>query len=132
MVKSPEVARTDRVSFAEKAASVALGVEAAGLLGWAGATVGFGVTGEVERADTAAFIAGFAILIAVGLVLTACAMWSGVRWALGAAIAWQILQAGVGIPLLASQPAIALAILAPVAVVAWGVILAARRVARSR
>lgn len=111
----------------ERIAAVALAVEAAAVGGWGVATLVSWARGVVDDGARAGFIAIFALLTAVGLVLVARGLWDSRRWARSAAFVWQLLQAAVGIAAMAGSFWWGLALLLPVPAVLVGVLAAMMR-----
>ena len=88
-------------------------LEAALLIGVAGAYLVSIARGASAAPGTAAGIAGFGALVAAALLGCARALWRGRRWARGPVLTWQVLQGATAVSVLSgAQRPIALALLA--------------------
>lgn len=77
-------------------------LEAALLIGVAGAYLVSVARGASEAPGTAAGIAGFGLVLAASLLGCAIALWRGQRWARGPVLTWQVLQGATAVPLFSS------------------------------
>jgi hypothetical protein len=97
----------------------------------AGAVIGVTAALTSDRDDPAAlvFLALIALAVGAGLALCARGVLAGARWSRGPVLTWQLLQAGVAMPLSASGawwagvPLLAVAVVAGVLVVGRHVIV---------
>jgi len=78
-------------------------LEAALLIGVAGACLVSIVRGTSEAPGTAAGIAGFGALLAAALLGCARALWRGRRWARGPVLTWQVLQGATAVSVLSGE-----------------------------
>ena len=76
-----------------------IGVEAVMLIGAAVFLLVSAVTSSQENPAALAALAAIALVLGVGLGLAARGVLSGLRWTRGPVLTWQLLQAGVGMPL---------------------------------
>jgi len=78
-------------------------LEAALLIGVAGAYLVSIVRGTSEAPGTAAGIAGFGALLAAALLGCARALWRRRRWARGPVLTWQVLQGATAVSVLSGE-----------------------------
>lgn len=113
----------NRTRALEVIAAFGLGFEALAL---GAAAVAYGTFAVLGDSQDVAFIAGigaFCLVLAVGVVLASRGIWASRRWARSLALTWQTFQAGLGLAVLSTRPAIAVALMA-VALVVAGCVLA--------
>jgi hypothetical protein len=78
-------------------------LEAALLIGVAGAYLVAIARGASEAPGTAAGIAGFGAVVAAALLGCARALWRGRRWARGPVLTWQVLQGATAVSALSGE-----------------------------
>ena len=103
-----------------------VGLEALLLLAGAVFLVVEGLSADHESPAAAFALAAVAITVGVGLAVCARGVAGGLRWTRGPVLTWQLLQAGVGMPVSTTRPLIGVPLLAVSIVV--GVLIAGRQV----
>jgi len=76
-----------------------VGVEAALLLAGAAFLVVEALASDRDNLAAGIFLAAIAVVVGVGLAICARGVAGGRRWTRGPVLTWQLLQAGVGMPL---------------------------------
>jgi hypothetical protein len=103
-----------------------VGLEALLLLAGAVFLVAEGLTSDQEEPGAAIALAVVVLVIGAGLAFCARGVAHGLRWSRGPVLTWQLLQAGVGMPVSTAQPLVGVPLLAVAIVV--GVLIAGRQV----
>ena len=106
--------------------AVLVGLEALLLLAGAVFLVVEGLSADQESPAAAFALAAVAVTVGVGLAVCARGVAGGLRWTRGPVLTWQLLQAGVGMPVSTTRPLIGVPLLAVAIVV--GVLIAGRQV----
>ncbi|WGW10837.1 hypothetical protein LWF01_12010 [Saxibacter everestensis] len=96
-------------------------LEAGAMLGAAGWLMYSLVTAPTTSVSSAIALFVLVLVLGVGLLFVARALWQGLRWPRAAAIVWQLLVASVAIPTMTGgQPGLGIALLIPGIVVVAG------------
>jgi len=103
-----------------------VGIEALLLLAGAGFLIIEAATSDRGNLAAAVALAAIAVVVGAGLAICARGVLAGRRWTRGPVLTWQLLQAGVGMPLSTSRPWIGVPLLAASVVV--GVLMVGRHV----